>query len=119
MLTVTPATYVSYGANNISDPVNLGLIPAYEATALSDTIPKANHRHIIRRVHYETYHMADKALRKLLLDGVPKIYLEAIKHDTLSFGRCTSLDILDNLWDTYDIIDDNQLAANLEMIKTP
>ena len=59
----------------------------------------------------------DKVLRKLLIDTVPEIYLDAIKHDTLGFGRCTSLDILDHLWDTYGVIDDDQLAVNLEKIK--
>ena len=61
--------------------------------------------------------MIDKALRKLLLDTVPEIYLDFIKHDTLGFGRCTSLDILDHLWDIYGVIDDDQLVVNLEMIK--
>ena len=70
-------------------------------------------------MHYETYHTSDKSLHKLLLDAVPEIYLDVIKHDTLGFGRCTSLDILEHLCDTYNIINDDQLAANLEMIKTP
>ena len=119
VLTVIPSTYASYGANAFTSPVNPGLNPTYEATATSDTIRETNHRHIICRVHYETYHIADKVLRKILLDAVPEIYLEAIKYNTLGFGRCTALDILDHLWDTYGVIDDNQLSVNLEVIKNP
>ena len=119
MLTVTSAIYASYDTNTFSNHVNPGLNPIYEANTISDTLCEVNLRHIIHQVHYEMYHMAYKALRKLLLDAVPEIYLDFIKHDTLGFGRCTSLDILDHLWDIYGVIDDDQLAVNLEMIKKP
>ena len=112
-------TYVSYVANTFLFFVNPGLNPTYQATASSCTIREVNRKHIICWVHYETYHAADKALHKLLLDTVPEIYLDAITHDTLDFGKCTSLDIIYHLWDTYGTIDDDQLAANLEMIKHP
>ena len=52
VLTVTPTTYISYGANAFSNPVNPGLNPIYEANATSDTICEVNLRHIIRQVHY-------------------------------------------------------------------
>ena len=118
MLTIMPPTYVSYVLNTFSSPINPAFNPTYQATASSDIIREANRRHIICRVHYEIYHAADKALCKLLLDAVPYVYLDAIKHDTLGFEKCISLDILDHLWDTYGIINDDQLAANLEMMKT-
>ena len=79
VLTVSPSTYTSYNANAFVSPINPGLNPAYDATASSDTILEQNYRHIICRVHYKTYHTADKALYKLLLDVVPVIYLDTIK----------------------------------------
>ena len=91
VLTVTPATYTSYGANTFLSPDNSGLNPTYEVTASSNIICEANRRRIFLPAHYETYRAADKAVRKNLLDAVPTIYLDAIKNDTLGFGECTSL----------------------------
>ena len=78
------------------------MIPTYVAEASSDTIQEANRRYLIRRIYCNTYHAADKALRKIFLGTVPLIYyLEAITHDTLGFEKCTSLDILYYIWGTY------------------
>ena len=64
VLTVTPATYVTYATNNFPAPINLGLNSTYAAEVLSDTIREASCRHLIHRAHYDTYHAADKSLRK-------------------------------------------------------
>ena len=116
--TVTPITYAT-GANDFQAPINPFLNSKYTAYTSSGTIHEATRRQIIRRTHYDTYHAADKVLRKLLLDKISAIYLKAIKYGTLGFGKCTSFDILDHLWDTNWIINHDQLAVNLENIKTP
>ena len=119
VLTVTPATYAGYGANAFPAPANPGLNPVIAANPTGPQISEANRVHLLQRSHYDTYHAADKSLRKLVLDAVPNIYLDAVKHDTLGFGQCTTLVLMDHLWDTYGFIDDDQLAANLEKIKAP
>ena len=86
--------------------------PKYEVTASSNTIREVNRRNIIHLLHYQTYYAADKALRKILLDTVPEIYLDAIKHNTLGFRNYTSLDIPYHLLDTYSIINDDQLPPS-------
>ena len=73
----------------------------------------------MHRNHYDTYHDTDRALHKLLLDVIPVIYFKSIKHDALDFGQCTSLNIMDHIWDTYGVIDAEQLAVNLDNIKVP
>ena len=72
--------------------------------------------HLSIHQSYNTQHIADKALYQLLLSVILHIYLEAIIYDTLGFGCCTALSILDHLWVKYGLIDDNQLATNLEDI---
>ena len=116
VLTVTPAAYVTYAVNDFPDPVNLGVNPTYAAKASSNNIREGNRRYLIYWMHYNTYHTADKAFHKQLIDAIPAIYLENIKHNTLRFGKCTSLNILDHLLDN-GIINDDQLAVNLENIK--
>ena len=81
-------------------------------------INAANCQHLLIRTHYDTYHAVDKALRKLILEALPNIYIDAIKHDTLGCGQATALIIMDHIWDTYGVIDDDQLAGNLETIKS-
>ena len=119
VLSLTPATYAGYGANPFAAPANPGLNPTIIDNSTYIVITEANCYHLIERVHYDTYHSVDKALRKQLLEAIPSVYLESIKHDTLGLGQCTTLDILNHLWDTYGVIDDDQLAENLEAIKQP
>ena len=119
VLVVTSATYAAYGASPFGVPANLGLNPIIIAGATAIVINEANRRHLIERTHYDTYHAADKSIRKQLLEAVPSVYLEEISHETLGFGQVTSLQILDHLWATHGTIDDDQLAQNLETIKTP
>ena len=87
VLVVTPATYAAYGANPFAPPVNPGLNPVVAGNATSIVINEANRRHLLERNHYDTYHAADKALRKLLIAAIPTVYLEAISHETLGLGH--------------------------------
>ena len=74
-------------------------------------------QHLKLRSMHNTYQAANNALHQLLLWAILLIYLEAIKGDALGFfGRCTALQIIDQLWEIYGVVNDNQLAENLEKI---
>ena len=101
-LTATPATYASYSANAFTTPNNPGLNPTIEQNnPTAQQIAEANCQHLLLCSHYDTYHAADKSIRKLVLEAVPNIYLDTIKNDTLGYGQHTTIDIMDHLWDTY------------------
>ena len=54
VLTVPSDTYLTYGYNTFTAPVNPGLNTIYEDNASSNTMIEANIRHIIQRIHYYT-----------------------------------------------------------------
>ena len=63
MLTVTPATYASYGANVFPVPNNPGLNPTIEQNnPTSQQIAEASHHHLLLRFHYNTYHADEKII---------------------------------------------------------
>lgn len=115
-----PVTYACYGTNIFSAPINQGLNPIIVNNATAQQIDEANCRHLLLRSHYNTCHVADKALRDIVLEVVHNIYRDTIKHDTFGFGQRTTINVMDHLWDTYyRVIDDDQFAENLEKIKSP
>ena len=97
VLVVTPAIYTADGANPFDEPANPGLNPTIIENSTVIVINESNRRHLIVQTHYDTYHTADKALSKQLLEAIPSVYLKAIIYDTLGFGQTIFLHIMNNI----------------------
>ena len=113
VLTVTTPVYITHCMNLFPPPLNLGLTPVHARNAPPETIAETNRQHRILREDYALYHKTDNDLKGILLQAVPPIFVQAIKHPTLGFGNQTTLAILTHLWDNYGVIDDDMLADNL------
>ena len=113
VLAVTLAIYAGYVTSTFPVSDNPGLNPTIVWLATSDQICESNQYYILLCVHYDTYHSSDKALCQFILEVIPVIYIDAIKYGTMVFHHYTALEIIYHVWDTYRIVDDDELAEHL------
>ena len=69
--------------------------------------------------HHQTYHSTDKALKKILLESCPDLYLSAIKHPRTGYATVTTRQMLQHLWTTYGEITSADLDTNLTNLSKP
>lgn len=111
---MTSATYACYGTNAFLSPNNPCIYPAIAVNATSIVINKVNRRHFLLGTYYDTYTQLT-----CKLEDAHIVCIDTIKHDTLGFGLCTTLDNMDHTRHSYIIADSNQLDDDLEKIKAP
>ena len=83
-----------------------------------DEMVEKNRYHPLLRQDHANYQTYERYLKTLIIDSIPDIFLEEQKHETLVIGDKTNLVLLIHMLATYDEIDDDMLADNLERIET-
>jgi len=63
---------------------------------------------------FRLYHAVDAALKAQLLQAVADLYIQALANPHLQYANVTCLDILTHLWESYGIIAQQELDANIE-----
>jgi hypothetical protein len=67
---------------------------------------------------YRTYHNADQAITKLLIEAFSDAYLNALSDEVVGYANCTSLEILTHLLTYYAMIAATELTQNYERLNT-
>ena len=73
----------------------------------------------IRLNTYLTCQAVESQIKKLIIEAVPRIYIEAVKDDTYGFGNVTAETILTHLVETYGTISQKELEDNYEHLTDP
>ena len=119
ILTAPPLEYIILDPNPFLCPANPGLNPSHARNASEEEISETNRQHRLLIEEFKLYYSLERALRTLLIEAVPHLYIAELHDVALGWGNITTLQLLTHLHDTYGGIDDDMLAANLERIKTP
>jgi hypothetical protein len=68
---------------------------------------------------YHTYHNADQAIKKLIIESFDKPYLNALSDEIVGYANCTSLQLLTQVLTYYAMIAPTELTQNYERLNTP
>ncbi len=119
-LTQTPDEYQETAGCAFLIPVNPPMNPVHESpTPTAPQITEGNRKHLIAQTAFRTYKDTDKALRNMLIDAVPDIYLRKIKDKQIGYSNVTCLQVLTHLWDNYGVITQAELDENQDRMRTP
>jgi hypothetical protein len=67
---------------------------------------------------YRTYHNADQAIKKLILEAFDDAYINALSDEVVGYANRTSLDLLTHLLTFYAMIAPTELTQNYERLNT-
>jgi hypothetical protein len=68
---------------------------------------------------YHTYHNADQAIKKLVIESFDDAYLNALSDEIVGYENCTSLQLLTHLLTYYAMIAPTELRQNYKRLNTP
>jgi hypothetical protein len=68
---------------------------------------------------YRTYHNADQAIKKLIIESFDDAYLNALSDKIVGYANCTSLQLLTHLLTDYAMVAPTELTQNYEHLNTP
>jgi hypothetical protein len=103
-LTVTPAAYLTIAGVPFIPPPVPPLQPVILPNARATQIAEAHRQHADDQRTFQQYHDTDKALVKLLLEALPRTYVEELEDDNIGFANVTCLQLLTYLYDAYGSI---------------
>ena len=109
-LTVYPAVYATLSATAFIALVNPGAKPTIPSIASVPHITNLCYAHDVATVVFKKYNRTNKALRKMLISSVEKMFIRSLCHLYVGYGTTTTHTILDHLYATYV----NILSANLQ-----
>ena len=118
-LTLTATEFFSLAGTAYTPPTRPTPNPVHHPQANSATITETNRYHNLVWAEFRLFHATDRALKKLLLEAVPPLFLEELRDDTVGFAQVSTLNLLTHLKATYAIITEDELTANLLKIQTP
>ncbi len=119
-LTQTPEEYQRNAGCEFIKPVNPPIDPVHESTnPTAPQIAEGNRKHLIAQTEFRTYCDTDKALRNMLIEAVPDIYLRKIKDKQIGYSNVTCLQVLTHLWKNYGAITQAELDENQDRMRTP
>jgi hypothetical protein len=116
-LTVSPAEYIALTGVPFLPPPVPPPQPIIPANARATQINEAIRQHSEDQRIFQQYHDTDKALVKLILEALPRTYVEALEDDSIGFANVTCRDLLTHLYSEYGTIslsdrDNNQRRMN-------
>jgi hypothetical protein len=100
-------------------PANPGPSAAVVAGMTAAVIAETTRLHREATQVYRTYHNADQAIKKLLIEAFDDAYLNALFDEIVGYANCTSLQILTHLLTYYTMIAPTELTQNYERLNTP
>jgi hypothetical protein len=68
---------------------------------------------------YRTYHNADQAIKKLIIESFDDAYLNALSDEIAGYASCTSVQLLTHLLTYYAMIAPTELTQNYERLNAP
>jgi hypothetical protein len=68
---------------------------------------------------YRTYHNADQAIKKLIIEAFGDAYLNALSDEIVGYANCISLQLLTHLLTYYAMIAPKELKQNYKRLNTP
>ena len=100
-LTVSPAVYNTLSSIPLIVPVNPGSVPIIPANSTGAQITELRYAFDTTSALFKEYNRTDKALRKILLATVDKMFIRSLRHKYVGCGLTTTRTILDHLYATY------------------
>ena len=112
-LTISAAQYlIESNGVAFNPPIHPGAAPNHPDGATGPVITEINRQFLADQKEFQTYTNVAGTLKRQVLQAVPELYLEELRHPTRNFSRLTVLAILDHLDSTYGTITTDDLAAN-------
>jgi hypothetical protein len=109
---MTNEEYFAIAADVFPPPHNLGASPEVVAGMTAAVIAELTRLHREATQVYRTYHNADQAIKKLLIEAFDDAYINALSDEVVGYANCTSLDLLTHLLTYYAMIAPTELKHN-------
>jgi hypothetical protein len=68
---------------------------------------------------YRTYYNVNQANKKLIIESLDDVYLNAFSDEIVGYANCTSLQLLTHLLTYYAMFAPTKLTQNYERLNTP
>jgi hypothetical protein len=101
---MTSEEYFAIAADVFPVLDNPGASPEVVVGMMAAVISELTRLHREATQVYPTYHNADQAIRKLILEAFDDAYLNALSDEIVGYANCTSLDLLTHLLTFYAMI---------------
>ena len=118
-LTISPAFYNTLSVTRFVVPVNPGSLPIIPANSTGAEITELSYAFDTVTALFNEYDRTNKALRKILLSTVDKIFIRSLQHKYVRYGLTTTHTILDHLYATYANISSTDLQENHAVFRIP
>jgi hypothetical protein len=116
-LTLTAAAYAELSDVPFVIPVAPPADP--EPGTTQPQITENNRLHKRAVAIHSLYVAVNNALRRQLLDAVPRVYVRDLEHPQFAYSHVTCLDLLDHLWRNFGTISASDLKNNIQSMYTP
>jgi hypothetical protein len=116
---MTNEEYFAIAVDIFPVPNNPGPSAAVAAGMTAAVIAKTTHLHREATQVYHTYHNADQAIKKLIIESFDDAYLNALSDEIVGYANCTSLQLLTHLLTYYAMTAPTKLTQNYERLNTP
>lgn len=117
-LVVTPAMYLNQSAGiAYVAPANPGTHPVHPENATGPQIIEINRSHLAQKAEYKSYVDTENALKALILEAVPTVYLHQLSDPITAYATVSALDMVNHLTTRFGTINDNELEVNRQNLQ--
>ena len=117
--TVSTAIYITLSSTPFIVPFNSGSVPIVPSNSTGAQITKLLYAFDTASALFNEYNRTNKAIRKILLSTVDKMFICSLKHNYVLYGLTTTRTILDHLYTTYTKISSADLLGKNAVFRTP
>ena len=118
-LTASPTVYNTLSSITLIVHVNPGYITIIPANSTGAQITKLHYAFDTASALFNKCNCTDKALQKMLLSTVDKMFICSLQHKYAGYGLTTTRTILEHLYTTYVNISSADLQKNDAVFRTP
>ena len=118
-LTISPAAYNTLPVTAFVVPVNPGSAPDIPTNSTGAQIIELCYAFDTAAALFNKYHRTDKALQKILLTTVDKMFIRYLRHKYVGYGLTSTRTILDHIYTTYANISSADIQENDAVFRTP
>jgi hypothetical protein len=117
-LVVTPALYgLQSGGIDYVPPANPGTHPVHPDNATGPQITEINRSHLAQKAEHKAHVDTENALKTLIIEAVPKIYLHQLADPITEFANVSVLTMVNHLIARFGTITDTDLENNLQALQ--
>jgi hypothetical protein len=116
---MTKEEYFAVAVDVFPVPNNPGPSAAVVTGMTASVIAETTRLHKEATQVYHTYHNANQAIKKLIIESFDDTYLNALSDEIVGYANCTSLQLLTHLLTYYAMIAATELTHNYKRLNTP